>query len=300
MAEATPAPTLRPMTVADLVDEIFRLYRRNFGLFFAISAILWLPPSILSVGGLALMGLFSFGTLTPSALAASSVGIQAFALGFLVFLVVTPILMGALCLAVSEAWLGRPSTLGASLGRGVRSFLKLLAAYALVVLAIVVAVSAVSVLFVALFRGAITQSNALAVFLQFMLLVLLMSIPAIWIAATFALVTQTIVVERAGVFRGLGRSAELMKGSRWRTIGIILLLSLIGIVLLALPSSLVTVLLIPTLGPSGFILGQFVSVIAQIVYNPIQFGTLTLLYYDLRIRKEAFDLTYAAERLSAS
>ena len=50
MSEAvTNTPTLRPLTVADLVDEIFRLYRANAALFFGVAAMVWLPAGVIYI-----------------------------------------------------------------------------------------------------------------------------------------------------------------------------------------------------------------------------------------------------------
>jgi hypothetical protein len=54
------------------------------------------------------------------------------------------------------------------------------------------------------------------------------------------------------------------------------------------------------MGVSGLpqrILNQAVSGVTNIVVQPIQLGTVTLLYYDLRIRKEGFDLERLARTL---
>mgnify|MGYP001168824069 CR=1 FL=1 len=40
-------PLLRPLGVADVIDEAFSLFRRNFVLFFCISAILVAPVQII-------------------------------------------------------------------------------------------------------------------------------------------------------------------------------------------------------------------------------------------------------------
>lgn len=303
MADVPSAPTLRPMSVADLIDETFRLYRRNFGLLFALSALLWLPGSILSLAGLALMGLLEPRTFgDPTVLPAFDLtSVSTFGLGFLVLLVTFPMLLGATALAVSDAYLGRPTALGDVIRSAARSVLKLIAAYALIFLALILAIVVVGVAFAIVFSGLLAANEVLLTLLLVLVFVLGLSAPLVWIAVTFSFVTQTIVLERVGVFRGLLRSAALARGARWRIVGISLLLLLIGAVLFSVPSSVVALVVMPVVGPSvGFALGQLASIFAQVLFNPIQFGTITLLYYDMRIRKEAFDLALAAERLLRS
>ena len=64
------------------------------------------------------------------------------------------------------------------------------------------------------------------------------------------------------------------------------------------PSTVVAVITAPLPAPAGPAVAQIVTSLAQIAYFPIQLGTLTLLYYDLRVRKEGLDLSLAAEQLA--
>jgi hypothetical protein len=49
----------------------------------------------------------------------------------------------------------------------------------------------------------------------------------------------------------------------------------------------------------GLALSNLISLVFTVLLYPISLGTFTLLYFDLRVRKEGLDLTLAAERLSA-
>jgi hypothetical protein len=46
-----------------------------------------------------------------------------------------------------------------------------------------------------------------------------------------------------------------------------------------------------------FALQQGVSLLANIAWAPIQWATIAVLYFDLRVRKEALDLQLATEAL---
>ena len=131
------------------------------------------------------------------------------------------------------------------------------------------------------------------------LLTIILTIVAFtWLGVTWSLSGQAIVIEDTGVLRSFGRSRGLVSGSRWRVIGITLLLTLIESVLFTVPSTFVSLLTTPLPDPFGTALPELVSVLAQSAYFPVQFGTLTLLYYDLRVRKEGLDLSLAAEQLA--
>src|SRR5262245_24770580 len=54
IAAPTPAPSLRPRGIADLLDTAFRLYRQHVGLLLGISAIMLLPLTLLHIASLAI------------------------------------------------------------------------------------------------------------------------------------------------------------------------------------------------------------------------------------------------------
>ncbi len=290
----TGARTLRPLSVADLVDEIFRLYRRHFGLLFGISALAWLPASILIAIGLATVGRFSGGEVDAT-------GITVLLVGGLVALCTFPILVAALTHATASSYLARGTTLRDAFRRALRTSVRLVLAF--LVLFLVVLVSAVAVVVLGALLAGIAAAARVPILAAILAVVAGVGavVAAVWIAISWSLLAQAIVLEDAGVFGALRRSARLVAGARRRVIGINLLLFVIGLVLVSIPSAFLTVVLAPLPLPEnvGAALGQVVSAFAQVAYYPIELGTLTLLYYDLRVRKEGFDLTLAAERLRA-
>jgi hypothetical protein len=91
-----------------------------------------------------------------------------------------------------------------------------------------------------------------------------------------------------------------MRGNFWRALLIFLFAVVVAIVLsvlLNIPGSVLQTL-IP--GPVGIILNQVVSQLSQILLTPVAGIAFTLLYYDSRIRKEAFDLEMMAKNLGVS
>jgi len=94
------------------------------------------------------------------------------------------------------------------------------------------------------------------------------------------------VLERTFGLRALKRSRELVRGSGARTLGVFLAGSLAvgvlsGILQLALGR-------VPVLGP----IGMGLALSAGASYSS---AVLALLYFDIRCRKEAFDLEHLAE-----
>lgn len=289
-----PSSMLRPLSVADLVDEIFRLYRGHLGLFFGISALVWLPASIFFVLGRSLIGDFTQRGFTGDA----GLGFSMFGVGGLIALVTFPLLVGAITEAVSQTYLGRTTTIGASFARGRDSFWRITIGYVAVFVILGLGVFLVTVVGAGV---AFALGGPAGILLGVVAIVAGIAL-AVWIAVTWSLLAQAIIVEGVGIGGGLRRSAQLVHRARWRVIGINVLLALIGAVLFTIPSAFIALALapLPLPGTISNAFTQLVGAFAQAAYYPIQLGTMTLLYFDLRVRKEGFDLTLAAERLRGS
>jgi len=105
-----------------------------------------------------------------------------------------------------------------------------------------------------------------------------------------------LILESAGPVAALRRSWGLSDGHRWRILGLILLL----IVLQAVLSSLLSFVIVASFITDQvvqLVVQQAVNLLATIAWAPVYWGTFAVLYYDLRVRKEAFDLQLAAEAL---
>jgi hypothetical protein len=123
----------------------------------------------------------------------------------------------------------------------------------------------------------------------------------------YAFVPQVVVVEGRGVSSSLDRSKQLGEGYRWRIFGILILILLLSLVIpsmldaglgLALPASET----VPVAG-GGFrivthyrnqVIHTIVTNLVNILFSAYLAVCLTLLYFDLRIRKEGYDLEMAA------
>jgi hypothetical protein len=126
---------------------------------------------------------------------------------------------------------------------------------------------------------------AIAVGLGFILLI----IPGVYLAVRFAFVGQAVVLEQRGVFESLSRSGELVKDNWWRLFGI----GLTFVIGLAIAEGIVQLVLTVIFHGLGGILAQ--NLVSPILFTPIEYIALTLLYFDLRIRKEGFQPAAAAD-----
>jgi hypothetical protein len=151
--------------------------------------------------------------------------------------------------------------------------------------------------------AAVAASVALA--LLFMAVVFAVAIATALVLVRFVFFVQAVVVEGRGPVDALRRSWRLVRGSYWRVLGIMFLLLLLLYILVGLPTGIASVV-IQLVFPDPvrhFALRQSLSTLigylSQIVVLPLQLVAYTLLYYDLRVRKEGYDielLAGAAER----
>ncbi len=246
---------LRPLSLGEILDRTFTLYRTYFLLFVALAAI----PRLPSVA----FGLFQAGTFggTPAGVATTiGLGLVAALIGIAGYLVS----QGGAVVAVSELYLGRQITIAEALKRTLDELWPLLGALFL---------------------------SGLAVFAGFIFLV----IPGIYLMCRLLVVIPAVMIERKGPGDSFSRSMELTKGFAGRAFLILLLYCVLAIgftVLAALPFAPMIAAL--TNNPAMlriFLAGEVVfSAIIEFLLTPILLIATSIYYYDLRVRKEAFDL----------
>lgn len=284
-------PQLKPMDVTGLLDTMFALYRRNLALFIGVVAVLQVPVAV-SVFLLRLNsnpqmftvyhsvdGTGSTPTFHPDAIVVTGVSSVA-------TLVVSFFITAALARAISRRYLGEPASLEQVYRSIGWSVIARLVAYTFLEIA--------AVLVLTLIIGGITVllvQIAPALGALFAVVASIAAVVALVIAfIRFAFVPQVLVLERTRVFQAFRRSWTLVYGSTWRVLGYLLLLSVIVAITGGILGGVAGAALTFTGGREGAALGGAIGAIAGILIEPIRAGGQTLLYYDLRIRKEGFDL----------
>jgi hypothetical protein len=111
--------------------------------------------------------------------------------------------------------------------------------------------------------------------------------PVLYPLARFFAVRQAIMLEGAGVGRALGRSSELSVGVKRHVLATLLLAGLITVAISVGSGLLANII------PSRVLLFA-ISTAASVIVYPFLAIVQTLLYYDVRIRKEGFDIEYLA------
>jgi len=271
---SAPAPLrLRPLEIGDLLDETFRIYRRHFLLFAGISVILAIPAA-----GLASYVIALFANFVQFANAGQSPDFNAFlpllaiyAIGYLVLLLIAPFTYGAVIYAACESAQGRPVTIWGALRGVLRRYFAILGYLFLI---------ALMGLFFCLF-------------------------PLwIWIWVGWVTVIPVMFVENTGLVAAMGRSWRLVEGRWWRTFLIVFLVVLIWYVVqialggfLSLASGLLGIVVSQYV---ALAISQAIAVLVSALAIPVFQIAIVLIYFDLRVRREALDLFQLAERVATT
>ncbi len=184
-------------------------------------------------------------------------------LGIVSFLLAT----GACFRAVAEGWLGRQPDWRESLRFALRRALPL---------------AWVSILY----------------FFGVLLGALLIVLPGIWVAVAWSVVYPVVLVEDVRGRRALGRSRRLVRGRWWASFAVLLLGFLLAFIVGAIFGFVFGVL--SAVNESlGFLIvtSTVANLLASVVTTPFQAALVTVLYFDLRVRKEGFDLQLLAQRI---
>jgi len=322
----TARPRVRQLGLGELLDETFRIYRGSFITFVAIAALVYVPYALLNLL-LALplnRQLQSLSTMTTSTGTPDDLGflfdmlgglvfwsLGAVALGLLYTIVFQPLLQGALTRSVAQLYLGRPMEVGDSFGTALRRAWPLIGSRLLTaVLGASLLIVGMVVYFGAIFAfiGMMAQSDGgqpaigglIAVGLLSFAIIVAGGILFLFVWTRLLFTPQAAVVEQHGAWSSVQRSWELTRGFFWRTLGFLLVIGLLAWLVTIIPSAVFT---IPAaiLLPENLTLQSMISTVAgtvvTVIVTPFSAIAWTLMYYDLRVRKEAFDLEQRADQL---
>lgn len=254
------ATTFRPLSLGELLDRTFQLYRNHFLLFVGIAAVSYLPRFVVSEVLLILTR--GSGTATTRA------GLTLFGtfVGVILALVAVAACQASTVTAVSVVYLGQKITVWGSYSR----ILGLIPRVILVMIGLGIGIGIGLILLV---------------------------VPGIILALMWALTIPVVVLENADLREALSRSSELTKGHRGRVFMIYLLFMILTYVTFFVLESPV-IALVATKGPRAVVgagvatLTSALSLIAECLVTPLMTIAISLMYYDERVRKEAFDIHF--------
>jgi hypothetical protein len=263
---------LGAMTVGDILDRGLKLVFARLPAFYLINLIVQTPVIIFQIIWPILLG--DHDALDLVALATS---FGMLFLGLILALILQPIATAAILYLVMEEYAGRRPTVKQAFSFAFSRFVSLLGAS----------------LIVGLLVG---------------LGLIMVCVPGIYFAITYVFVSQAVVLERLGASDAMTRSQELITGHRWRVFGILLLVVVAAIIIQVVVMQMLQFFLpaqelIPAenkrpmiiINPLNHIINTIILQIVSILFGTFIAACTTLLYLDLRIRKEGFDLELAAQ-----
>ena len=247
---------LRPLSIAEILDGAFAIYRVNIGRLLAVSFGIGLP--LIALAALS----------TPLAI-------------FLQF-ITSPLLDAALIWICAELIKGGSPTPGVARGRGLRMWIPLAAlSVGYIVLIMLVAGFVITPAVIASSFNEVLGGIA----------ILGSSVVMIFVLVTLFAWRQVIVVEREWNF--VRRSARLARGGRWRIILIAILSWLLAVLptLVVTVGQGLTSGWDSLTDSSQVSFASFAPGIAvQAVVRPFTHALFTLLYFDRRVQLEGFDV----------
>jgi hypothetical protein len=262
---------LRPLSTGELLDRTFSLYRSHFGLFVGIFALPHLISLAFQCLGVALQSpVRAFQVANVMSFLAWTYG------AIFLSMILTAVSQAATVVAVSDVHLERPASVMDSYAR-VKTQL-----FGVVAMSLLINV----VVFVAC---------------------LALIVPGVLLFLMWSLAVPVKVLESKGIFDAMSRSMELTKGSRGR-------IFVIWILFFVLNLGVSWLLQWPILAAAGAgsrggalqgtaawqVASHSANFISQCLVGPIGTIAFSLVYYDQRVRKEAFDLQLMMSTIDAA
>jgi hypothetical protein len=302
---------LRPLSLGELLDRTFRLYRNHFWLFVGIMAV----PSAFSIPFMVLFfpmqnSAFSGRAPSPKLI----IGTLVLALiSYCIFVFVYALGVGAATLAVSDVYLGQETTVRGAykkvwgnfwriIGVVVVAMLRIFGMFFLIAMGMGLVIGISFVILGALSGGTPKTAGTVVVgILTFFTYIAGIGACLVW-SQRYAVSIPSLLLEHVGVLAALRRSVQLTKGRRWHLLAALFLsmtIAYVGVIVFQGPF-FITMMFSMRGGAIPDWLGYTMAMsgaIGSAITGPILMIALVLCYYDTRIRKEAFDLQFMMSSL---
>jgi hypothetical protein len=271
-------PTLRPLSVGEVLDAAIGLYRRNLRTLvqvaapvifaFAVLELIVVLPALHS--GQSIVSVTSGPGNSMAAVRISHAAVGAALVSAVLTLFAQELAVGASTKALADAYLGTPSTWQESLRAGAARV------YSLVWVAILIAVT---------------------VTVGFFFFIL----PGIWLYGSFAVAIPVLMLEGRRGRHALGRSFHLVRHRWWATAAILLVGNLLVLLVSAIVAGVIDAALLAQ--TSNFVVretvGELVRAAVLTFTLPFSASVALVLYVDLCVRKGELG-TEIAERSGVS
>jgi hypothetical protein len=299
---------MRPLRVGEILDVAIKIYWRNAATLFRLVAIVVAPVQI--VTALILVSIVPDPQLlnpqptiepTPAQLNFDASDIWTAVAGVLVILLLAVVsatlATGACFKAVTDAYLGHVPEWRAALRYVVSRLGSILLVTILAVLAWLAPFVAAGIVAVPI--GISAGDNGLALLL-ISIVVLGSMVAAAWLYVSFSVAVPALLTEEVRGRAALKRSFGLVRGRWWPVFGIIVLGTILAGIVTQIISGLLTGLTFTDLGDSvvaSLIINAVATTVASVVTTPFSAAYVSVMYFDLRVRKEGFDLELLAAQM---
>ncbi|MEZ4867096.1 MAG: glycerophosphoryl diester phosphodiesterase membrane domain-containing protein [Caldilineaceae bacterium] len=327
-----------PLSLGDLMDWAIRIYRARFGKLILTTALFLVPVGIVSgiITGQTMtsyLNFFLYAVQNPDSVVDESIlrdlqNSGGAATWVYLLMPVSLALNGIATLVLTQHTIAAIHSEELGVGEGIRrgsrrfwAWLGMQLSVYLVYLGVLVVLSILFFMFffvIAIFAsaflmlGSTTQGaepGAVAVigmvvgiFCLYLLVIAVVVAPFIYLAARWAVATPGIVEQGWGPIESLQRSWELTRGHVRRCIGYTVVLALFyGFIYasLMLLASSVSALVLTTSTLAGAAIMGAVGALLPVLWQPLAATAYVMLYYDLRMRNQGYDLELRIQQLEA-
>jgi hypothetical protein len=270
-------PTLRPLGIGEVLDVAIKIYMSNAVALWKLVLAVVAPVALLSVvveaSATPSTSLDEFGidpetgefvTTTDDELWTYLAGAG---VSLLLLLLATILASGACFKVVADAYLGRPVEWRSSLA------------------------------FVARRLHSVVWVTVLTFVLSGLGLILCV-VPGVYLWFAFAVAVPVLLTEQLKGRKALGRSRRLVKGRWWHVFAALVLGTILTSIVSGVITGLATVAVDDQPATVGWIAVSWLAqTISSVLTTPFTAAVAIVVYFDLRVRKEAFDLELLAAQL---
>lgn len=293
MTTSSPSISLRPLSIGQLLDQAIRLYRNNFIQFIGIIAIVQVPVALLSI----VVTVLGFGDIltqmvqpgsTPATEEALAAAFGAIAISMVIGLVGAFLLWvvgaSALVRSTTDSLIGIPSAIIEAYQKSKRSWGALL--FTMLIFALFILVALLATVFIPCVGWLFGPS-----------------LLAVMGTVVFPLITPIVTLEGKRGISAIRRAWDLTRRRFWPVLGFVFILYLFAQLIISGPTYLAQFITSLFTGESitngttslvSLVSQSIVGMVFGVLYIPLQIIAITLLYFDLRVRTEGFDMVVQA------
>lgn len=262
-----PLPRLEPLSLGEIIDRTLDLYFKNFKDYIISSLIINGPASIIFFIVALVLIYFTHEK--------DEVGVAVFYIFFIfITTLVNVIFTGVVTILTAEYYQGRRM----GFREAIKKFWKVLPGYAFTMVMMSLWLGILSALFfLAFFVGSSATDNPLVGFI----LCLLPLFALLYYVFCFFLTPQVVILENITGYKALMRSKELVTSSRKSTMTVVMvpyLINLFTVIMTTIP---------------------MVGYLVMLLLYSMPMMAVTIAYFDIRIRREGYDMLARVEGLEA-